>query len=304
MKVIGTLFKHLIRWPLEALLFYAVAGVFMILPVAMASALGGAITRLIAPLTPFHRRSLFNIGYAMPALPQAERKRIIMDMWWHIGRVLGEYLHTKALIESDRITIHGAEHIQQLQEKGGFLITGHIGNWELSFAPLVELDRGINIVFRRINNPYISKLLNRRVRIFNAAYEKGLEGARGMAKSVKKGDVFIALVDQKLREGEMLDFFGHKASTAIAHIKLAMKFDVPIILSQVVRRSGCKFDLYIQPLDLSPFDPSDKDVTKKIGTHINSILEDWIRKHPEQWLWPHRRWPASKGETYTPPKDD
>ncbi|NBQ83841.1 MAG: lauroyl acyltransferase, partial [Alphaproteobacteria bacterium] len=98
MTILGTLFKHLIRWPLEALLFYAVAGVFMILPVGMASALGGALTRLIAPLTPFHRRSLFNIGYAMPSLTKAERHRIILDMWWHIGRVLGEYLHTKALI--------------------------------------------------------------------------------------------------------------------------------------------------------------------------------------------------------------
>ena len=303
MDVIKKLFRYGLRWPIEALLFYALAGVFMVLPTPMASALGGGLMRMIAPLTPYHRRSIFNIGLAMPETSAQDRQTIALGMWQHLGRVLGEYLHTKTLVQSDRITYDGLEHLEPLKQKGGFIITAHLGNWELVVAPALKVDLPVNVVFRRINNPLISKLLMRRVKVFDAVFQKGLEGARGMASTVKSGKTFVALVDQKLREGEMLDFFGHKASTAVAHIKLAEKFKTPIVTVQIIRTQGCRFHIVIRPLDLSAFDPKDPDYVKKAGAYINGVLEDWIRQHPEQWMWPHRRWPASKGEVYTPPSE-
>ena len=276
----------------------------MILPVGVASLIGGGLMRLIAPLTPFHRRSLFNIGYAMPELSSAERKKIANGMWMHLGRVLDEYLHTKNLVMSNRITYEGLEHLEPLKEKGGFMITAHLGNWELVVAPALHVDLPVNVVFRRINNPLISKLLMRRVQVFDAVFQKGIEGARGMASTVKSGKTFVALVDQKLREGEMLDFFGHKASTAVAHIKLAEKFNTPIVTVQIIRTKACHFHIVIKPLDLSGLDPKAPDYVQQAGTHINGVLEGWIRENPEQWMWPHRRWPASKGEVYIPPPNE
>ena len=303
MDAIKKLFRYTIRWPIEAVIFYGLAGILMIMPVGVASLLGGGLMRLIAPLTPFHRRSLFNIGYAMPELSSAERKKIANGMWMHLGRVLGEYLHTKNLVMSDRITYEGLEHLEPLKEKGGFMITAHLGNWELVVAPALHVDLPVNVVFRRINNPLISKLLMRRVQVFDAVFQKGIEGARGMASTVKSGKTFVALVDQKLREGEMLDFFGHKASTAVAHIKLAEKFNTPIVTVQIIRTKACHFHIVIKPLDLSGLDPKAPDYVQQAGTHINGVLEGWIRENPEQWMWPHRRWPASKGEVYIPPSN-
>lgn len=304
MDAIKKLFRYTIRWPIEAVIFYGLAGILMIMPVGVASLLGGGLMRLIAPLTPFHRRSLFNIGYAMPELSSAERKKIANGMWMHLGRVLGEYLHTKNLVMSNRITYEGLEHLEPLKEKGGFMITAHLGNWELVVAPALHVDLPVNVVFRRINNPLISKLLMRRVQVFDAVFQKGIEGARGMASTVKSGKTFVALVDQKLREGEMLDFFGHKASTAVAHIKLAEKFNTPIVTVQIIRTKACHFHIVIKPLDLSGLDPKAPDYVQQAGTHINGILESWIRENPEQWMWPHRRWPASKGEVYIPPPNE
>ena len=304
MDAIKKLFRYTIRWPIEAVIFYGLAGILMIMPVGVASLLGGGLMRLIAPLTPFHRRSLFNIGYAMPELSSAERKKIANGMWMHLGRVLGEYLHTKNLVMSDRITYEGLEHLEPLKEKGGFMITAHLGNWELVVAPALHVDLPVNVVFRRINNPLISKLLMRRVQVFDAVFQKGIEGARGMASTVKSGKTFVALVDQKLREGEMLDFFGHKASTAVAHIKLAEKFNTPIVTVQIIRTKACHFHIVIKPLDLSGLDPKAPDYVQQAGTHINGVLEGWIRENPEQWMWPHRRWPASKGEVYIPPPNE
>ena len=304
MDAIKKLFRYTIRWPIEALVFYGLAGILMIMPVGVASLIGGVLMRLIAPLTPFHRRSLFNIGYAMPELSLAERKKIANGMWMHLGRVLGEYLHTKNLVMSNRITYEGLEHLEPLKEKGGFMITAHLGNWELVVAPALHVDLPVNVVFRRINNPLISKLLMRRVQVFDAVFQKGIEGARGMASTVKSGKTFVALVDQKLREGEMLDFFGHKASTAVAHIKLAEKFNTPIVTVQIIRTKACHFHVVIKPLDLSWLDPKAPDYVQQAGTHINGVLEGWIRENPEQWMWPHRRWPASKGEVYIPPPNE
>ena len=131
-------------------------------------------------------------------------------------------------------------------------------------------------------------------------YEKGRGGARGIASTVAKGGYFAMLVDQKLREGLMLPFFGHDASTAVAHIRIALRTGAPVFMVQVVRRRGCRFDIRVSRLAL-PKIPAGRGAgidraAAEVATDINRIIEGWVRENPEQWLWPHRRWPASKGE--------
>lgn len=300
-KTVKQLLRRGVRWPIEAVLFYLLAGLLKLMPPAVSSAVMGGLMGLIGPLTPYHRRSLFNISFAMPELTAAEHRAIARRMWVNLGRVVGEYFHTRAIMNSDRLTIHGMEAMEQLRDKGGFMISAHIGNWELASFPGIKAGLPVNCVYRPINNPYISAMFRQRLEVLNRAYEKGVEGARGMAATIKNKEVFAMVVDQKLREGEMLDFFGHKASTAVAHLKLAQKKNVPIILSRVVRTGGCNFKVLVSALDLSRFDPNHPAYVEDAATHINSIIESWIREYPEQWLWPHRRWPESKGEVYTPP---
>ncbi len=294
------LMRKIFIWPIEAVLFYTVTSLVWIMPPQISSAIMGAVVGILAPLSPFHRRAIFNIGFAMPELTDAERRHIANRMWVHLGRVVGEYVHVRRLMRSTRINIIGEEHLKLLDEKGGFLLGAHIGNWELAVTPAINANLPVNGVYRRINNALVEPILKRRVAIFNNIYEKGIEGARGLAASVKNKEIFAMLVDQKLREGEMLDFFGHKASTAVAHLKFVQKYDLPILMIRVIRTKGCHFNVEITPLDLSQFDKKDPDYVAKTGRYINTVIEGWIREHPEQWLWPHRRWPESKGEIYAP----
>ncbi|MCE2516827.1 MAG: hypothetical protein J4F41_03115, partial [Alphaproteobacteria bacterium] len=275
-KTIKRLLRRGISWPIEAVLFYALAGLLKLMPPAVSSAVMGGLMGIIGPLTPFHRRSLFNIRFAMPELTASEHRAIARRMWVNLGRVVGEYFHTSAIMASDRLTIHGMEHMDLLRGKGGFMISAHIGNWELASFPGIKAGLPINCVYRPINNPFISALFKQRLEVLNRAYEKGVEGARGMASTIKNKEVFAMVVDQKLREGEMLDFFGHKASTAVAHLKLAQKKDVPIILSRVVRTGGCRFKVLVTPLDLKGFDPESPSYVQDAATHIYSIIESWI----------------------------
>ena len=292
------LLRKVFVWPIEAVFFYLITCFVWIMPPQISSALMGLVTGVIAPLTPFHRRALFNIGFAMPELSERERRKIVRRMWFHLGRVLGEYVHVRRLMKSNRITIEGEDLLSELDEKGGILIGAHIGNWELAVAPAISKGLPVNGVYRVINNKLVEPMMKRRTRIFKNIYLKGVEGARGLAASVKNKEVFAMLIDQKLREGEMLNFFGHKASTAVAHLRFVQKYDLPILMIRVIRTKGCHFRVVITKLDLSGFDTTDPDYTSKTGTYINGIIESWIREYPEQWLWPHRRWPESKGEVY------
>ncbi len=286
----SSFFQRIIRWPIEAALFYFFISLLYAMPPAMASGFMAGLFRLLGPLTHYHRRSLVNLSHAMPELSASERQQICRKMWDNLGRVLGEYPHVKRLMTSDRLIIDGAEHLASLDEKGGFLIGAHLGNWELAITPALHRGLIINGVFRGANNPYITRLLARRTRIFNHIYEKGTAGARGLSLSVKRGEVFAMLVDQKLREGMLLDFFGRPASTPVAHIRQVQRYNVPIVMIRVIRLKGCRFRVVVRPLDLSDIDPSSPDFTGAVGTRINGIIEGWIREYPEQWLWPHRRW--------------
>ena len=299
-KKLRKFLRRWISWPIEALFFYLLLGVMWLLPAQASSSVIGKLMRLVGPLLPHHRRSLFNIGFAMPELSPTARKKIAQDMWENLGRVMGEFIHSQQIMRSNRIRIDGVEHMELLREKGGFMISAHLGNWELAAWPGVKAGLPMNCVYRPINNPLITHVIKRRLHMMNNLYEKGVEGARGLATTVKRKEVFAMVVDQKLREGEMLDFFGHKASTAVAHLKFSQKKNLPILMVQVIRTQGCNFKIVVKPLDLSSIAPDDPEYLAKAGTMINAIIEGWIRENPEQWMWPHRRWPESKGEVYIP----
>ena len=292
--------RQAVGWPIEAALVYMLAGLIRVIPAPAASALGACLLGLFGPLTPWHRRTLFNIGYAMPDLPEAEKRRIARASWFNLGRVVGEFLHVPTLMHSGRVTVEGAELLER-NTQGGLIVGAHIGNWELLGTPAIRLGIRVSAVYRRANNPIVSYLLNNRRSVYGHMYEKGPKGARGIARSVSKGEYFAMLVDQKLREGLMLPFFGHKASTAVSHIRIALKTGAPIFMAQVVRRTGCHFYIRISRFELPKVSSKSgveiDRLAEKAAIGINRIIEGWIRENPEQWLWPHRRWPASKGET-------
>ena len=146
------------------------------------------------------------------------------------------------------------------------------------------------LIYRPLNNPYVSRLMKRRTYSADAdIYEKGRQAAIGMVSTLRKGGFMLLLVDQQLREGERVPFFGYPAQTAVAHIKLAAKTGKPIFLAQTVRKSGCNIKVYLSAPIYVQHTADDSDC-QKVATQINRQFEIWIRQHPGQWLWPHRRW--------------
>lgn len=276
-------------WPVEAGIVLGLYGVARLLPVPVASAIMGTLFGLIGPLTPWQSRARRNLALAMPDLTSAEQARILSGMWRNFGRVIGEFPHVHRMVRLGRINFEGQEHLQEL-DGGAILIGAHIGNWELGPYAALGVGHKVAAIYRPLNNRLLAGLLERRQANYGGdIFRKGREAALGMVSALRKGQVMCLLVDQQLREGMPVPFFGHPAQTSISHIKLAIRKQVPLMYMRTERLGGSRFRVRISaPITLPETD--DDATILAVATDINAEIEGWIRTAPEQWFWPHRRW--------------
>jgi KDO2-lipid IV(A) lauroyltransferase len=225
----------------------------------------------------------------MPELDAAEQRRVLAGMWRNFGRVIGEFPHVHRMVGLGRITFEGQSNLEGL-ENGAFLIGAHIGNWELGPYAALGVGHKVAAIYRPLNNQLLSGLLERRQANYGGdIFRKGREAALGMVSALRKGQVMCLLVDQQLREGLPVPFFGHPAQTSISHVKLAIRKKVPLMYMRTERVGGSRFRITISPPIALPAEDDDATVIA-VATEINAEIERWIRAAPDQWFWPHRRW--------------
>jgi KDO2-lipid IV(A) lauroyltransferase len=171
-------------------------------------------------------------------------------------------------------------------------LTGHLGAWELSAFAHSLYGHPLNVVMRPLDNPYLDRLA-RRYRTMHGNKVVDKDFARGLIAAMHKGETVGVLMDTNMivSQGVFVDFFGYKASTATGVARLALKTDAAVIPGFTV------WDPVLQKYRLR-FDPAvklirtkDRDADIFSNTQLfTNILEDYIRRFPDQWLWVHRRW--------------
>jgi len=284
---------HRVEGWLAGLAFRAVG----LLPLDSASAVGGALGRMIGPYFGVTKRARINLRMALPELSDAEIETIIRHMWENLGRVMFEYPHLRQIQcfgPESRVEILGVENIDRSIEAGRqiILVAGHLGNWEI--APLAAEQHGMAVahVYRAANNPLVDQMIARmRPGILTEFMPKGAAASRRAVAAVKDGLHLGMLVDQKLNDGIPVRFFGREAMTAPALARLAQRYDLDIIPVRGERLRGARFRLTVHPrVEVPNTGDRNADVVT-IMERVNAILESWIRDRPEQWLWLHRRWP-------------
>jgi len=281
--------RRLLIWPLEAAMVLILFGIARLLPISLASALMGGLFSLIGPLTPWQARARRNLTLAMPELSAAEQRRVLSGMWRNFGRVIGEFPHVHQMVCRGRISFEGQHHLRGL-DGGAILIGAHIGNWELGPYAALECGHKVAAIYRPLNNQLLAGLLERRQANYGGdIFRKGREAALGMVSALRKGQVMCLLVDQQLREGMAVPFFGHPAQTSISHVKLAIRKQVPLMYMRTERLGGSHFRVTISPPITLP-DADDDATVLAVAGEINREIESWIRAKPDQWFWPHRRW--------------
>lgn len=289
-------FGKRLRYAAETAGVLVAYAMFRVMPVDLASGLGGWLGRSLGPKLGLSRRARRNLALVLPELDAAAVERIIGEMWDNLGRFAGEMPHIANLDCSEaggRVEIVGLEHVRAAAAEAGGCIffSGHIGNWEL--LPIAARQHGIDLdaVYRAANNPWIDRLI-RNIRV-GRLHPKGAQGARLAVAGLKAGRPLALLVDQKMNDGIAVPFFGHPAMTAPALVDLARKFKLPAYPAVVERLKGARFRITVFPsLRFEAGPDRHADLTEGM-TRVNAILEGWIRARPGQWLWLHRRWPES-----------
>jgi len=271
-------------------------GAFALLPPDWASALGGAIGRLIGPHLGISNRARHNIKRAFPELSESDVAHVVVRMWDNLGRVAAEYSHLRNIRVFEpggRVETHGFEHMDRAVASGRRMIifSGHIANWEIGMLAAVQYGISVAQIYRAANNPLVDRMITRFRGDAGELIPKGAVAARRAIATLRRGAHLTMLADQKMNDGIQVPFFGRPAMTASALAALALRFNCDVLPARVERLDGARFRLTVfPPLPLPRTGDSHADAAALMA-QVNAILERWIRDRPEQWFWVHRRWP-------------
>jgi KDO2-lipid IV(A) lauroyltransferase len=270
------------------------------LPRGLARAGGAALAWLAFR---FHRRwrrvGEFNLRLAFPDLSASERARVLRGSFRQLGWQVAEFArfprHSARSIE-DVIGYDGLENYQAAvaRGKGVLYLTAHVGAWELSSFSHSLHGYPLAYVNRPLDNPWVDALVNRYRSLGGNRPIDRRAAARAILEELGKGNAVGILMDQNVLEGDgnvFVPFFGTPASTTTGLARLALRTDaavVPVFVLWDERKRT--YRLRFEPaMELVRTGDDERDVAENTARFTRAI-EDVIRKHPEQWLWIHRRW--------------
>jgi KDO2-lipid IV(A) lauroyltransferase len=286
-----------IQYRLEALLLKTMLAILRLPGLDRASAIGGWIGRHVGPKLGITRRARRRIARAMPELSDAEIERIVTAMWDNLGRVAFEYAHLDRFHrpeERHRLQVVGSEllHAHAASGKGGLLLSGHFGNFELMpVAMFLEGYRG-GEVYRPANNPYVNAwMLETRTHITGSIQiPKGRKGTRDLITLLRDNKFVAMLYDQKMREGVEARLFGIPSMTTPAPAALAVRNGTALFPACIERLEGAHFRVTVYPRIEVDTQAEQAGEILRVTQVLNDFLEARIREKPENWFWLHNRW--------------
>ena len=267
----------------------------------------GALAYLVLPH--LRRHAEINLRLAFPDLDQRGRDRIKRGSFRNLGRLLGEVSHFPRLNRENIPSIvlyEGLEHYRNAvaDGRGVILLTGHIGAWELSVYAHSIYGHPMSFLARRVDNPLVERLAESyRARFGNRSIDKK-GSVREVLKTLKSGGVVGILADLNAsrEEGVFCDFFGLDACTTAGVATLALRTGAAVLPGYLIwDEKARKHRLHFEPpVELINTGNQKEDVIANTAQY-SKVLESIIRRHPDQWLWIHRRWrtrPEGEPEIY------
>lgn len=281
------------------------AAVWMILktlgamPRSMARGVAASVARALYALLPKLRRTAeFNLRLAFPEWGDAQRQAVIRGMVRNLGWMAAEFArlprYSKENIEQV-VILDGHDNFLagQRRGKGVLYLTGHIGAWELSSFAHALYGFPLHYMARPLDNARVDALVNRyRCLSGNRPIFKN-ESARVLLKILREAGTVGILADQNTmpEEGVFVDFFGKTACTSTGIARVALHTDAAVVpgyayWDESIRRYRLRFE---PAVELIRTGDTEQDVF--VNTlRFTKVIEEIIRKHPEQWVWVHARW--------------
>jgi KDO2-lipid IV(A) lauroyltransferase len=276
------------------------------LPRRVARGFASAVTRMLFSLQPKLRKTAeFNLRLAFPDWNDAQRKDATRKMVRNLGWMAAEFARLPRLTKEnikEVVILEGHENFLEGQRrgKGVLYLTGHIGAWELSSFAHALYGYPLHYMARPLDNKRLDALVNQyRCSSGNKPIFKN-ESARVMLKILKDSGTVGILADQNTmpEEGEFVEFFGKLACTTTGLARLALHTGAAVVpgyayWDETIQKYRLRFE---PPVELIQTGDTERDVFENTQ-RFAKVIEEIIRKHPDQWVWVHKRWKTRpKGE--------
>ncbi|MPZ56323.1 MAG: lipid A biosynthesis lauroyl acyltransferase [Rhizobiales bacterium] len=262
----------------------------------------GWLLRKVGPLLPEHRVGRANLAAAYPEKSAAEIDGILRGVWDNLGRVGAEFAYLDRLWDFDpaqpensrvEFTPGSEERFSQLRDDGkpALIFAAHLANWEMPALAAAAHGLDTAILYRRPNIGNVDRWVRElRSTSMGTLIPTGLDAPVKAAEALERGLHVGMLADQYARQGVDVTFFGRRTKANSFVARLARHVDCPIHGVRVIRLPGRRFRVDLTEA-IEPVRDSggqiDVPATMQV---ITSAIEGWVREHPEQWLWLHRRW--------------
>jgi KDO2-lipid IV(A) lauroyltransferase len=260
----------------------------------------GSAARKFGPYLPTHRVGQANLRAAFPDKDAAWIEATLRDAWDNLGRVAGEYVHMAQIWDFDRDHPNGGR-IQTDSEplfdrlrtdgKPALCFAAHLANWELPAIAATAHGLPSAVVYRMPNNKAVAKEIVRiRAPLMGRMIRTRAQAAVEMATALSAGEHLGMVVDQHFSRGVDVTFFGRRCKANPTVARLARRFDCPVVGVRVIRlpHHGFRIDGF-GPYEL-PRGPDGQVDIQASTQMITTVIEGWVREHPGQYLWFHRRW--------------
>ncbi len=262
----------------------------------------GRIARLIGPLLREERIGRANLTAAFPEKSPDEIEKILTGVWDNLGRIGAEFAHldhiwdfTEEHPETSRIQLapgtYELFHKLRLDGKPALIFASHLANWELPALAAVAHGRDAAILYRKPNIASADRIIQeiRQVKM-GTLIPAGRDAPLRLAEALKNGQHVAMLVDQYLGSGVEVTFFGRKTRANPTLARLLRQVECPVHGVRIIRLPGYRFHAELSE-EVAPVRDEKGQIDVQGTTQaITSVIEGWIREHPEQWLWLHRRW--------------
>jgi Kdo2-lipid IVA lauroyltransferase/acyltransferase len=259
-----------------------------------------AFMRTVGPWLREQRLGRANLRAAFPEKSDEEIEGILRGVWDNLGRVGAEFAHLDRICSGDRMNRDFIEYdaatierFIRLREDGkpALIFASHLANWEL--PAIIAHSDGLDttVLYRRPNLGAVADaIIAIRKGHMGRMEPTGLMAPVRLGHALEEGQHVAMLVDQHFVKGVEVTFFGRPCMANPLIAMLARQVECPIHGTRVIRLPGHRFRAEVSEEIVPARDAEGRIDVQGTMQVITSVIEAWVREHPEQWLWLHRRW--------------
>ncbi|MCE1190054.1 MAG: lysophospholipid acyltransferase family protein [Ignavibacteria bacterium] len=283
---------------LEFFLFQVFSRIFSILGLRATRYLGKALGALFFYCIPIRKKVVIkNLKIAFPGYPSSQISRLARKNYEALGMTFAEILYLPALTKERLVKEMKFPNIEDVRKvlqrgKGLVMMTAHFGNWEYSALSMgLQLGNELAVIVKNQRNPYVDKWMNDvRTRWGNAIVPLGISIKEIMQRLRDKKPVAMAADQRGPEEGIRVQFFNTPSAVFTGPAALALKCNAPLIIGFPIRLPDYTYEMKFYEISMEGLPANQNDAVQELTQRHTTILEDIVRKYPDQWFWMHNRW--------------